>query len=142
MNTSDWIALAAAAAAFIGLIPQFAQMTRERNGKTKTEQASANSQSSPDETTQAASTPSASLPAEPSKPVKLNALGRALVLTSMGIAIGVVELVLFSTAAAFMGVEVNSATMPTNWLVVFYALFLLPGVCLVFAFFNIVSVLE
>lgn len=48
-------------------------------------------------------------------------------LTSMAVAFGVIELVLFSAVAGLFGVTVDVNTMPTNWLVAFYALFLVPA---------------
>lgn len=126
MNSSDWIALAAAFAAFLGLIPQFAQITREKSSKKKGAVARATEPA----------------PAEPPEPAKLNAFGRALVLTVIGVAIGVIELVLFSAAANFFAVAMNVATMPTNWLVVFYALFLVPGVCLFWASAHLFNLFE
>lgn len=73
----------------------------------------------------------------PEKPLHLNRFGRALAFTSLGVVIGLVELVLFSWVAHFAGVDVNVTTMTTSWLVAFYALFLVPGVCLLYAFLTI-----
>lgn len=50
---------------------------------------------------------------------------------------GLVELILFSWLAYFFGVEVNVTKMATNWLVAFYALFIIPGVCFFLAFIAI-----
>ena len=65
-----------------------------------------------------------------------------MVLTSVGLAIGVIEIVLFSAIAAFFGVAVDVQTMPTNWLIVFYALFLLPGVCFFWASAHLFNLFE
>lgn len=130
MSTSDWTSLAACVAAFLALIPAFSQMVRDRSARGKRKEAS---EQPAEEAAPAVST---------TEPKPLNALGRALILTSMAVAFGVIELVLFSAVAGLFGVTVDVNTMPTNWLVVFYALFLVPGLGLLFAFFNIVSVLE
>ena len=79
---------------------------------------------------------------EPTDPVKLNAFGKALVLTAAGLAIGVVELIVFSAAATVFQIEINVATMPTNWLVVFYGLFLIPGICFFWAFAHLFDLFE
>jgi hypothetical protein len=71
---------------------------------------------------------------ESSKPVKLNRFGRAFFATAIGVAIGIVELILFSAAAGYFGVAINLATMPLNWQVGFYTLCVLPGLCFVYAF--------
>jgi len=76
------------------------------------------------------------------QPKRLNALGRAVVLTSMAVAVGVSELIVFSGVATVFSVDVNPSTMPVAWLIVFYALFLVPGVFLMFALINIASVLD
>ncbi|HEY3327302.1 MAG TPA: hypothetical protein VGK14_09025 [Novimethylophilus sp.] len=129
MNTSDWIALAAACAAFIGLIPQFAQMTRTKSSKEKQPVAKATDAATEE-------------PQGKSEPVKLNDFGKALVLTVCGLAIGVVEIVLFSTFANIYGIAISTVTMPTNWLIVFYALFVVPGVFLFMAFAHLSNLFE
>ena len=128
MNTSDWIALAACVAAFLALIPAFTPMLRGRKSHGKMD------------STQASTSPSKS--ADPSEPAKLNAFGKALVLTSMALVIGVIEIVLFSAIAEAFGVAVDVKTMPTNWLIVFYALFFIPGVCLFWAAAHLFNLFE
>lgn len=131
MGTAEWIALAAAIAAFVGLIPQFAQMVRKESAP--------ENKGLSDQSTEPPPTANGSAPP---KPVKLNALGKALLLTSMGVAFGVFELIMFGAAASLAGVDPRLATMPTLWAVAFYSMFLIPGVFLTFAIFNIVSVLD
>jgi hypothetical protein len=77
-----------------------------------------------------------------SEPEKLNAFGKAMLLTSMGLVIGVIEIVLFSATAAFFDVAVDVNTMPTNWLIVFYALFLIPGICFFWASAHLFNLFE
>jgi hypothetical protein len=73
-------------------------------------------------------------PPEQEERKPLNGFGRALVLTSYAFVVVVIEVVLFSAVASIYGIEVNVSTMPTNWLVVFYALGLIPGLMLFMAF--------
>jgi hypothetical protein len=75
-------------------------------------------------------------------PKRLNAYGRALAFTSMALVFGVIEIVLFSAVAALFGVDVSIATMPLAWLIVFYSLFLIPGLCLFIALMHISSMFE
>ena len=129
MNTSDYIALAAAVAAFLALIPQFAQLTRKKGRKKKDSDASS-------------AEPASVEPPKPPEPMELNAFGKTLVLTVYGLAFGVFEIVSFSTAARLYGVAINIETMPTNWLVVFYALFIIPGIFLFWAFVHLFNLFE
>jgi hypothetical protein len=71
------------------------------------------------------------------KLVTLNRFGRALVWTTIGVGVGILELILFSWTAHFFGVVIELAKMQTNWLVAFYTLFVIPGVCFFFAFVTI-----
>ena len=128
MNWSDWIALIACIAACLALVPAFAPMLKSRKEDKDTDQ--------PDGSAQQQVT------AKNRKPVKLNDFGKALVLTSAGLAIGVIELVLFSAVAGLFDVTVDVKTMPTNWLVVFYGLFLLPGVSLYWALAHLFNLFE
>ena len=142
MNTSDWIALAACVAAFIALIPAFAPIMQSRK-KGKSEASSRPIASSPDENSGAAPSPIESqVEKKASEPAKLNAFGNALVLSAMALAIGVIELVLFSSVAGLFGIVVDINTMPTNWLIAFYAIFILPGVCLFWASCHLFNLWE
>ena len=128
MNQSDWIALAACVAAFLALIPAFAPMLRNRKLRQKPNGAHAS--------------PPPSDSAEPAEPAKLNAFGKAMLLTSMGLVIGVIEIVLFSAIATLFGIAVDVNTMPINWLTVFYALFLFPGICFIWASAHLFNLWE
>ncbi len=126
MQTSDWIALAACVAAFLALIPAFSPLFR----KTRLEEKAGST-----ETSSFIETEDGAAPPHPSPP--LNNFGTAVVLTSLALAIGVVEIVLFSAVANYFGVAVDSHTMPSNWHAVYLALFLIPGLLLLRALMSI-----
>lgn len=127
MHVANWIALAACVAAFLALVPSFSPMLKEHKSRQKKNEAQATPPSKPDVS---------------DEPVRLNAFGKALALTSMALVIGVIEIVLFSAVAELFGVAIDVKTMPTNWLVVFYGLFLLPGVCLFWAAAHLFNLFE
>lgn len=126
MHTSDWIALAACVAAFLALIPAFAPLLRKTKSKVRTECEGTSSNVGAEED---AATPEASPP--------LNNFGTAVVLTSIALAVGVVEIVLFSAVANYFGIAVDTNTMPSNWRAVYFALFLVPGLLLLRATMSI-----
>lgn len=128
MHTSDWIALAACIAAFLALIPAFVPLLTRSKSPSKTQDNAPLPNTAKDESASSAT------PAPP-----LNNFGTALVLTALALVIGVVEIVLFSVAARFFGVAVDVNSMPTNWLVVFYALFIIPGLLFFRAFLSITN---
>ncbi len=103
MNWSDWVSLLACVAAVLALVPAFAPMLKRRKAGKRAKESI-----QPEE--------SAAAP----EPVELNAFGKALVLTTYALAIGIIELVLFSPIAGIFGARVDVNTMPTNWLVAFY----------------------
>lgn len=129
LTTSDYIALVAAVAAIIALYPQFALLTREKSKK-------------PNSPTESPATSTAEEPSKPQKPRKLNPLGKALVLASCGLSFGVIEIVYFSLLANWNDVAVNVQTMPIHWLVVFYALFVIPGIFLFWAAAHLFNLFE
>lgn len=139
MTMSDWISLAACVAAFIALIPSYAPMLEARRGKRK-------GKGAPPSPTALESPPEPSarpVAAEQApEPKKLNAFGKALVLSAMGLCIGVIELVLFSFFAAVGGVAIDLATMPITWQVAFYAIFIVPGICLFWAAAHLFNLFE
>jgi len=128
MATSDWISLAACVAAFLALVPSFSQMLANRKAE------KVNVTSSPLEKGVSNAT-------HTERP-KLNALGRAFLLSSMAVALIVIEVVLFGLVASLFGIDVNVNTMPIPWLIVFYALFLVPGVLLWFALLNMMGIIK
>src|SRR3954463_10151638 len=105
MDLSLWISMVAAGAAFIGLIPPFIAMFRE--GATR--------KGSADIAFGDAQISEAESKSAPAKALTDSAFGRAILLTGMATAIGVVELVVFGGIAGFMGVDVNIHTMSTLW---------------------------
>lgn len=132
MTTSDWIALTACIAAFIGLIPAFSQLLHSRK--------SSKSIAIPFKLEEASNvTP---LQSEPEERATLNGFGRALVMTSVALVFGVVEIIIFSAVASMYGVAVNVHTMPTNWTIVFYSLFVIPGLCLLMAIAHFTTMFE
>jgi TRAP-type C4-dicarboxylate transport system permease small subunit len=129
MSTSDYIALAAAVAAFLALVPQFAQLLRKKGRKKRDPDVSSAELASAE-------------PPKPPEPIELNAFGKALVLTAYGLAFGVIEIVSFNFVARLYGVAIDVETMPTDWLVVFYALFIIPGLFLFWAFVHLFNLFE
>ena len=73
---------------------------------------------------------------------RLNPFGYGIAYTAMGVAIGLIELIVFSGAAAAFNVEINLDTMPLNWRVGFYAMLPLPGVCFFWAFAHLFNLFE
>jgi len=124
MTWSDWIALLAAVAACLALIPAYLPLLKSKNRISWGRKAVKPTKEGP------------------SEPVKLNDFGKALVLTSYGLAIGVIELVMFSAIAGLNGVSVDVSTMPTNWLVAFYGIFVLPGIFLFWAAAHLFNLWE
>jgi hypothetical protein len=131
MHTSDWIALAACIAAFLALIPAFTPLLRKAKSKVKEQSKGTSSFVGTEE---GATTP------DPTPP--LNNFGTAIVLTSIALTVGVVEIVLFSAIANYFGVAVDTNTMPLNWQAVYLALFLVPGLLLLRAIMSISNMLH
>lgn len=126
METSNWIALGALIVAIVGLIPQFHSIftRKKRNSRTavkKTAKAEARPIKEKEE-----------IDDEESMPFML----RILLLVVYAVAIFIVEIILFSVVAHFFDVNIDLATMPLIWKVVFFALFFIPGVFLFLAFLQ------
>jgi len=104
MHVSDWIALAAALAAFIGLIPQFIQLSKNIKKKSKNKMKIKNDSAQVIEQTTA----------EQIETKPLNGFGKSLVLASMGLGLYIIEIVPFSFIAHLFNIELNLETMPIN----------------------------
>ena len=108
------------------LIPAFLPLLKKAKSSEKLKGKTSSPSIVPNEST---------VPVEPSLP--LNNFGTALALTALALIVGVIEIVIFSVVANFFGVVVDAHTMPTNWQVVFFLLFLLPGLLLFRAMMSI-----
>jgi hypothetical protein len=129
MSRSDWIALVACLAAVLALVPAYSGMLQLRRQRKGRKLAAAQEKQSD----QAAGSEDMRQP---------GALMRALVCISMTLLVGVAEVVVFSWIASMYGVEVEPKSMPTNWLIVFYGMFLLPGYFLFLAAAHLSTVME
>jgi hypothetical protein len=130
MTKSDWIALAACIATFLALIPSFLTLMRDRKPK---KQLKKNNQPEIKQNTEV----------KPENQKKSHGpFMNAFVLTIMAVVIGIIEFILFSWFAYMFGVVVEFGKMPLIWNVVFYSLFLIPGVLLFLALINILGTFE
>ncbi|MBL7936676.1 MAG: hypothetical protein JNM51_12795 [Bacteroidia bacterium] len=133
MNRSDWIALAACIAAFLGLIPQFRQMSFDRKDRKKIKKSSNKSSL---KKTDLSSSELNSETAKDKSPEeqKPRPLYNAFIQTIAAVLIFLIELILFSALAYFFNVKVELDNMPLLWTVGFYAIFVVPGLLLFMAF--------
>jgi RsiW-degrading membrane proteinase PrsW (M82 family) len=67
---------------------------------------------------------------------------RAAGLTAMAFVLLVIELVAFSWVAYLFKVKMDPNTMPLNWQVGFWSLFLIPGLFCFLALMNLVSTMS
>lgn len=121
MNRSDWISLVACIGTLLALIPAYSQFAVKKNKKRKSSAISQEQKNEKDE------------------PVKYSAFFRATVLTAMAFVIGIIEIVIFSWIASYFNIGIDINTMPLNWKVGFFLLFLIPAVLLFLALINITS---
>lgn len=129
MNKSDWIALGALLVAFVGLIPQYYQAFSKRQKKKKNAPTTKDTSTKPIETPTTESSKEESTKREPQPPMI-----RILIFLVTAIIIGLIELIIFSAVAHYCGVKVDLSTMTLLWKIVFYSLFVIPGILFVYAF--------
>jgi hypothetical protein len=128
MNKSDWIVLGALLMAFVGLIPQYYQAF-SRKSKKKKAISTKNNSTKPVETPSEEILNGESAKGEPQPPMI-----RILIFIVTAIIIGLIELIVFSAIAHFFGVKVDLDTMTLLWKIVFYSLFVIPGILFIYAF--------
>lgn len=133
MNRSDWIALAACIAAFLGLIPSFYQTFAQkkkvhRKKNSKNIENTVKTDSEEVEKTEKK---------EPMPPML-----RILTLALTALVVGLIELLIFSAVAHFCGVKVEFTTMTLVWRIVFCSLFLIPGILLFFALMVLTTMFD
>ena len=130
MMRSDWIALAACIASFVGLIPPFLKLMKEWKPRKRAKQ---NKQQSD----QPVSTDKKDTDVQ-----KWGPYMKAFVLTCMAVLLFLIELILFTWIAYLFGVNIEIGKMPLVWTIGFFALFIIPGLELFLALVNIVSTFE
>lgn len=128
MTRSDWIALVACAGTLLALYPAYSHMIRIRK--------KSGIKSTPKTSTTAAAT------TNKEDSVEYSAFFKATVLTAMAFVFGVIEIIIFSWIASAFNVKVDANTMPLNWQIGFFSLFLIPGILLFLALLNITSVMK
>lgn len=139
MERSDWIALAACIAAFLGLIPQFKQMwTIEKKTTKKTRKQKQNITA----TSGNLENPPNSEPSNTVRDDKPKPLYNAFIQTIAAVIILLIELIIFGGIAHLFGVSTDLDTMPNIWKIGFYALFVVPGLLLFMALMWITSVMD
>ena len=126
MNRSDWIALAACIAAFLGLIPSFYQVFQGKKEKKRIVEKKVTD--SIKAVNSEGKTDSSETIKEPMPPMM-----RAFFLVLMAFIIGLIELILFSAVAHYFDVKVDIDTMTLIWKISFFSLFIVPGALLFFA---------
>ncbi len=133
MNRSDWIALAACIASFLGLIPQFRQMSFDRKDKKKIKKLSTKSSLNKIDLSPSGVNPKTSKDKslEEQKP---RPLFNAFIQTIAAVLIFLIELIIYSAFAYYFNVKVELGNMPLLWTVGFYAIFVVPGLLLFMAF--------
>lgn len=125
METSNLIALGALIVAVLGLFPQFYTMFPKKNTIDKTpEKKESNTEEQHKEIVEK----------EP-MPFML----RILMLVIFAVASFLIEIIVFGIIAHLFGVNIDLATMSLIWKVIFYSLFLIPGVFLFLAFLTFVA---
>lgn len=137
METSNLIALGALLVAIIGLIPQFYQSfnkNKQDDKKNKNSKSRTKNKSSINDDKLTSEIPQ---PEIPDKPIPF--MLRILTMVVMAVAIFLIEIIIFSGIAYLANVKVNLQTMPLTWQIVFYSLFLIPGILLVFACYILVA---
>lgn len=142
MEISNLIALGALIVSFIALIPSYYQAffpSRKSNSADMTkkpitsDKEGSNTDSNRFVDAKALSDVKAD---EEPMPIML----RVLVLTVLGVIIGLVELIIFSVIAYFFGVEVNLETMPLVWKIIFFSLIIIPWVLFWLAFVTFTTI--
>jgi hypothetical protein len=125
METSNLIALVALIVAILGIIPQFQELfsrrrrikpDRKPNSKIVKNKA------------EIAKMGEAGKEREPMSPMM-----RILILIIFAVAIFLMEIIIFGIITYFFDIEVNLATLPLIWKIIFFALFLIPGTFLILA---------
>jgi hypothetical protein len=129
MTRSDWISLIAAVGTLLALIPAYhLYFAGHKSRKPERIAKSETTKPAPDEETNA------------EKP--MGPYGRAAALTAMACVILVIELVAYSWIASLFKVKVDLNTMPLNWTVGFWILFLVPALLCFLALINIFSTMS
>lgn len=123
MTRSDWIAAIAAIGTLLALIPAYQQYFAAKGRKSKHSKKPEGSKPEP--------------PVADDKPP--GPYLRAATLTAMAFLLFVVELVIYSWIARLFKVSVDLSTMPLNWEIGFWSIFLVPGLLCFLAFINIMS---
>jgi hypothetical protein len=132
MTRSDWISLIAATGTLLGLIPAYRLYFAGKKSR-KPKRTAKNETSRPEPVPD-----DGEIDAE--KP--MGPYARAAALTAMAFVIFVIELVAYSWLANLFKVKVDLDTMPLNWAVGFWILFLVPGLFCLLALINIVSTMS
>jgi len=138
MNLSDWLALAACIAAFLGLIPPFYQILKKKKEKKDNKKKSGILESTQSPPINDSKLEEKKLEEKKEQPPML----KALILTIMAIVIFVIEIILFKAVAYMFGVAIDVNTMSLVWSIVFYSLFLIPGLLLFFALNVVLTLFE
>jgi len=128
METSNLIALGALIVAVLGLFPQFYPMFSKKKAKKKINKTPEKTESKTEEQ------PKENVEKEP-MPFML----RILMLVIFAVASFLIEIIIFGIVAHLFGVNIDLATMSLIWKVIFYLLFLIPGVFLFLAFLTFVA---
>ena len=126
MTRSDWIALIAATGTLLALIPSYklyfaAKKAGNAKRGPKATEGSAEQVAIPNDK-----------PDEPIPPFM-----RALAQVAVAFLVFVIELFVYSAAAYAFNVKIDLNTMPLNWRVGFYSLFVVPGLLCLLGFINI-----
>lgn len=128
METSSLIALGALIVAVFGLGPQFYQIFSKKKPKKKKNKSEKVESKKDDQ-----------LKKEEEDKEPTPFMLRILMLVIFAVASCLIEIIIFGIIANFCGVEVNLETMPLLWKVIFFSLFLIPGVFLFLAFLVFVA---
>jgi hypothetical protein len=123
MGLSNWIALGALLVAVLGLIPQFYQsFYSKKTIKRKDKKVEETKSEKPDNLSKSE---------EEAKPWPF--MLRILLNVIFAFASLLIEMIIFGIIAQLFGVSMNLDTMPLIWKIVFFSLFLVPGVFLFLA---------
>jgi hypothetical protein len=141
METSNLIALGALIVAFIGLIPSFHQAFSQRNKDKKKSKTTKTKNNSIDKIRELDKSQDVGTEDKKVEDKPMPTMLRVIVLSLTGVIIGLIELIIFSGFAYFCDVTVDLATMSLVWKIVFYSLFVVPGIFFWFAFCTFTTML-
>ena len=138
METSNAIALGALIISLIGLIPQFYQAFNKK-GNVNKDTKSPKVKMLDSKVTEESESNNEKIKSE-KEPMPY--MLRILLLVIFAFATFLIEIIIFGAIAHYSGIAVNPDTMPHMWKLIYYALFLIPGVFLFLAFLTFVGNLK